>query len=89
MNLFETIQDVNGKPIPRWQERLERMYTDYVPFGEILGFVRYLLDERDIDLILNAPDEKILASVPDPEKIASDMRALFAEAVRRSRAKSN
>lgn len=89
MDSFETIQDINGKPIPRWQERLEQMYTADVPFGEILSFVRYLLEERDIDLILNAPDEKILASVPDPEKLAADMRKLFEDAVRRSKAGEN
>ena len=89
MDLFETIHDINGKPIPRWQERLEQLYTAYVPFGEILSFVRYLLEERDIDLLLNAPDERVLASVADPEKLAADMRSLFEEAVRRSRAESN
>lgn len=88
-NPFEMTQDVNGKPVPRWQVRLEQMYTAYVPFGEILSYVRYLLEEQDIDAILNAPDEKILGSVADPEKLAADMRALFEEAVRRAQAKSN
>lgn len=42
---FATTTDVNGKPIPQWQARLERMYTDGVPFGEVLGLVRYLVGQ--------------------------------------------
>jgi hypothetical protein len=86
---FELTQDVNGKPIPRWQEWLEALYTDNVPFGEILSLVRYLLDENAIEAIMGASDEEIMATVKDPEKLAADMRALFEEAVKQSRAASN
>lgn len=76
-NPFEMTQDVNGKPVPRWQVRLEQMYTVYVPFGEILGYVRYILEEHDIDQILNAPDNVILANSPNVEQFASEMRQKF------------
>lgn len=84
-NPFEMTQDVNGKPVPRWQIQLERMYTANVPFGEMLGYIRYLLQERDVHAIMNASDDEILALVDDPEKLAGRMRFLFEEAVRESR----
>lgn len=80
-NPFEMTADVNGKPVPRWQERLEQMYTDNVPFGEILGYVRFLVEERDIATILSAPDDVILADFRarggDPEQFATEMRQKF------------
>lgn len=50
-HLFQTIVDVNGKPVEAWQQRLEQMYTDGVPFGEILSFVRALLAASTPQLI--------------------------------------
>ena len=50
-DLFQTTIDVNGKPVEAWQERLEQMYTDGVPFGEILGFVRALVASSGPQLI--------------------------------------
>jgi hypothetical protein len=73
--LFTMTADVNGKPIPRWQERLEQMYTAGVPFGEILSLVRYLVAERDIEAILSAPDDVILAHA-DPQA-ANEIRQKF------------
>ena len=76
--LFEMITDVNGKPIPRWQERLEQLYTDSAPFGEILSLVRALIDDRAIEAILNMSDEKILSSFSgDIEAYAAEMRQKF------------
>lgn len=72
---FGMTTDINGKPIPRWQERLEQMYTAYVPFGEILSLVRYLLEERDIQAILSAPDDVILQGFTEED--AAEMRAQF------------
>lgn len=78
---FTMTTDVNGRPIPRWQERLEGMYTDNVPFGEILSYVRYLVEERDIATILSAPDDVILDDFRsrggDPEQFAAKMRQEF------------
>lgn len=78
---FGLTTDVNGKPIPIWQERLEQLYTAGVPFGEILGFVRSLVEERDIAAILNAPDDVILADFiargGDPDQYAAEMRQRF------------
>lgn len=80
-NPFEMTTDVNGKPIPRWQERLEGMYNDGVPFGEMLSLVRYLLEERDISAILSAPDDVILADFErrggNIEEYAAEMREKF------------
>ena len=88
-NPFAMTTDVNGKPIPRWQLRLEGMYTDYVPFGEILGYVRYLVEERDIAAILSAPDDVILedfrARGGDPEQYATEMRQKFSVIARLKR----
>lgn len=50
-SLLRTTIDVNGKPVEAWQQRLEQMYTDGVPFGEILGFVRALLAASGPQLI--------------------------------------
>lgn len=44
---FELIPDVNSKPVARWQQKLQQMYTDNVPFGEILSYVRWLLTATD------------------------------------------
>jgi len=89
-NLFELIADVNGKPIPRWQERLEGMYTDYVPFGEILSLVRTLIDESAIDAILKMSDEDVLASFPgDANKHAEEMRHKFNVVARLSKDNAN
>lgn len=80
-NPFEMTADVNGKPVPRWQERLEQMHTDNVPFGEILAYVRFLVEERDIAAILSAPEEAILADFRahggTPEEFATEMRQKF------------
>lgn len=88
-NPFEMTTDVNGKPIPRWQLRLEGMYTDNVPFGEILGYVRFLMEERDIAAILSAPDEVILedfkARGGNPEEFAAEMRQKFDVIARQTR----
>ena len=76
--LFELIADVNGKPIPRWQELLEAMYTNGVPFGEILSLVRTLIDDRAIEHILDMSDEDVLASFPgDVDEYAEEMRQKF------------
>lgn len=50
-DLFQTTIDVNGKPVEAWQERLEQLYTDAVPFGEILSFVRALVAASGPQLI--------------------------------------
>lgn len=83
IELFVMTTDINGKPIPKWQERIEQMYTDYVPFGEILSLVRYLLDERAIDTILNMPDDAVIASFPgDIEQFAAEQRQKFSTLAR-------
>lgn len=77
-DLFATTEDVNGKPISRWQERLEQLYTANVPFGEILSLVRTLMDECVIDHILSMPENEILVSFDgDPEQFAAEMRQKF------------
>ena len=80
-DLFAMTTDINGKPIPRWQERLEQLYTDYVPFGEILSLVRCLIDDRAIEHILNTPDDVILADFKsrggDIDQFAAEMRQKF------------
>lgn len=50
-SLLQTTINVNGAPVVAWQQRLEQMYTDGVPFGEILGFVRALLAASGPQLI--------------------------------------
>lgn len=78
MGLLSMTTDINGKPIPRWQERLEQMYTAGVPFGEILSLVRALVDDSAINAILNMSDEDVIASFPgDIEKHATEMRQKF------------
>jgi hypothetical protein len=78
---FAMTTDINGKPVPAWQLRLEEMYTDSVPFGEILSYVRSLVEERDIAAILSAPDDVILADFEarggDPDQNAAEMRGRF------------
>lgn len=76
-NPFEMTEDVNGKPVPRWHLRLEAMYTEGVPFGEILGYVRSLVDESAVNHILNMADEAILAATPDVDRFAAEMRQKF------------
>lgn len=44
VSLFQRTTDVNGKPTVAWQEQLDQMYTNEVPFGEILSFVRHVVD---------------------------------------------
>lgn len=76
-DLLRITADVNGKPIPFWQQRLEQMYTDGVPFGEMLSLVRALIDDCVIDRILNMPDEEVLALPGNHEEFAADMRQKF------------
>lgn len=76
-DLLRITADVNGKPIPFWQQRLEQMYTDGVPFGEMLSLVRALIDDCVIDRILNKPDEEVLALPGNHEEFAADMRQKF------------
>lgn len=75
MNLLEMTTDINGKPIPRWQERLEWMYTEHVLFGEILSLVRALIDDSAIEAILTMPDDQAAASIT-PER-AVEVRQQF------------
>lgn len=77
MKDFEQTTDVNGKPIPRWQERLEGMCTEGVPFGEILSYVRHLLDETAVNVLLDTPDDVILANSPNADQFATEMRQKF------------
>lgn len=76
-NPFEMTADVNGKPVPRWQLRLEGMYSDGVPFGEVLSLVRSLIDDSAVNHILNMSDEEILAATPDHAQFAAEMRQRF------------
>lgn len=71
---FAMTTDVNGRPVPRWQERLQGMYIDYVPFGEILSYVRYLIDDHVIDRILSMSDAEVLAAFPMSEEEMSSMQ---------------
>lgn len=73
-DLFATTTDSNGRPIPAWQARLEALYTDGAPFGEILGLVRALIDERAIAHILSMT---ALGDVDDPERFAAKVRESF------------
>ena len=51
VNLFQRTTDVNGRPTVAWQEQLEQMYTNQVPFGEILSFVRHVVDSSASSLV--------------------------------------
>ena len=44
---FELVPDVNGRPVARWQQKLQQMSIDNVPFGEVLSYVRWLLTATD------------------------------------------
>lgn len=44
--LFAFVEDVNGKPRPRWEELMEQKFNEGV-FGEMLGLMRYLLELKE------------------------------------------
>jgi hypothetical protein len=45
--LFAMVEDVNSKPRPRWEERLERLVEDRL-VGEALSLVRWLLTLKEL-----------------------------------------